>query len=122
SQIVAYWSLTILVVAEAVAGGFSDLLRLEYVVRIMAHLGYPDYVAYILGTWKLLGAVAVLTPRYPRLQEGAYAGMMFNYTGAVASHFGGSVGGGVVIPPFIFACMVAGSGPLRPPARRLSSS
>ena len=38
-----------------------------------------------LGIWKLLGAVALVIPRFPRLKEWAYAGVLFDLTGAVAS-------------------------------------
>ena len=53
----------------------------------MRQLGYPDYFAVILGVWKVLGGVAVLIPRCPRLKEWAYAGMFFDLSGASASHF-----------------------------------
>ena len=39
----------------------------------------------ILGIWKLLGFVALVIPRFPRLKEWAYAGVLFDLTGAVAS-------------------------------------
>jgi hypothetical protein len=49
-------------------------------------LGYPLYFVTILGTWKVLGAIAVIAPRFPRLKEWAYAGAFFNFSGAVISH------------------------------------
>jgi uncharacterized membrane protein YphA (DoxX/SURF4 family) len=82
------------------------------------HLGYPAYFLVILGVWKVLGAVALLVPRFPRLKEWAYAGAVFNYTGAVASHL--TVGDGAValIYPIIQLGLVGGSWALRPAARR----
>jgi hypothetical protein len=50
------------------------------------HLGYPLYFVTILGFWKVLGAMALLAPRFPRLKEWAYAGTFFEMTGAAASH------------------------------------
>ena len=50
------------------------------------HLGYPAYLATILGVWKLLGSTAILSPGHPRLKEWAYAGMFFTLTGAALSH------------------------------------
>ncbi len=35
--------------------------------------GYPVYFLKIPGTWKLLGAVALLDPRFPLVKEWAYA-------------------------------------------------
>ena len=63
-----------------------DILRLPPFFGILKHLGYPGYFSVILGVWKVLGSVAVLAPRFPRLKEWAYAGMFFNMTGAAASH------------------------------------
>jgi hypothetical protein len=95
-----------------------DILRLPPFFAIVEHLGYPGYFSVILGVWKVLGAVAVLAPRFPRLKEWAYAGMFFNMTGAVASHV--AVGDPVVtlIAPIIFSVLVAASWLLRPLARR----
>ncbi len=52
----------------------------------MIHLGYPSYFLVLLGTWKVLGAVALLVPGRPLLKEWAYAGAFFTYTGAMVSH------------------------------------
>lgn len=38
---VAYWIFTLLVVYEMTAGSLWDLLRIEYVRVVLAHLGYP---------------------------------------------------------------------------------
>jgi hypothetical protein len=40
----------------------------------------------ILGVWKLLGAITLLVPGFPRLKEWAYAGIFFGMTGAAVSH------------------------------------
>jgi hypothetical protein len=44
-------------------------------MEVMAHLGYPAYFVSILGVWRVLGDVAVLAPRLPRLKEWAYVGL-----------------------------------------------
>jgi len=41
---------------------------------MLTHLGYPIYLLTLLGTWKILGVVAVLIPKFPLLKEWAYAG------------------------------------------------
>lgn len=71
---VAYWVFTLIVAYEMAAGGIWDLLRIEYVRVIMAHLGYPMYVLTIIGVWKIPCAVVLLVPRFLRLKEWAYAG------------------------------------------------
>jgi len=52
----------------------------------VGHLGYPPYLLTILGTAKLLGALALLQNRLPTLREWAYAGFTINLLGATASH------------------------------------
>jgi uncharacterized membrane protein YphA (DoxX/SURF4 family) len=90
-RIIAYWVITIIIAAEFAVGGVMDILRLPPFFAIVKHLGYPGYFSVILGAWKVLGAVAVLAPRFPRLKEWAYAGLVFIYTGAAASRL--AVGG-----------------------------
>ena len=41
----------------------------------IVHLGYPLYFITIIGFWKVLGAITLLAPGFPRLKEWAYAGM-----------------------------------------------
>jgi DoxX-like family len=43
------------------------------------------YFFAILGIWKVLGVIAILVPRFPRLKECACAGIFFDLTGAAAS-------------------------------------
>src|SRR6267154_6370182 len=83
-------------------------------------LGYPMYFFAILGFWKVLGAIAILVPRYPRLKEWAYAGIFFDLTGAVASVAAvGSYGayGFHILAPLILTFITAASWALRPESR-----
>ena len=81
-----YWTATACVAAEMGVGGAWDIARLPFVADLVAHLGYPSYFLVLLGTWKVLGAAALLVPRRPLLKEWAYAGAFFTYTGAMISH------------------------------------
>ena len=67
-RIIAYWVTTALVVFELALGGAWDLLRVPQVRDLIERLGYPLYFLVILGIWKLLGAVALVIPRFPRTQ------------------------------------------------------
>jgi hypothetical protein len=50
-------------------------------------LGYPDYFAYSLIIFKVVGATAIMFPKLPAmLREWAYAGLMFSLIFAVISH------------------------------------
>jgi hypothetical protein len=82
----AYWVTTAFLVFNILAGGLAELAQLKGNAEGMLVLGYPLYVMTILGTWKVLGSIALLAPRFPRLKEWAYAGIFFNMSGAAVSH------------------------------------
>jgi hypothetical protein len=118
SRTIAYWVTTGLLAANLAVGGAWDVLRTPYVRAVIEHLGYPDYFLVIIGVWKVPGAAALLVPRFPRLKEWAYAGAVFTYTGAVASHLAVGDGAGALVPPLILTGLAAASWALRPSARR----
>ena len=55
-------------------------------VDMITHLGYPVYLLTLLATWKILGVIALLIPKFPLLKEWAYAGFFFVMSGAIFSH------------------------------------
>ena len=123
---IGYWATTIIVALELLAGGMTDLIHGpallfvgEPVVLVLAQLGYPVYLLKILGVWRLLGTIALLAPRFPRLKEWAYAGTFIELTGAAASW--AALGGGIgdLIWPLAFAVLTLASWALRPPSRIL---
>jgi len=86
ARTVAYWASTAFVVFNILSGGLAELMQLRGNIEGMQALGYPLHVMTILGVWKVLGSIALLAPRFPRLKEWAYAGIFFNMTGAAISH------------------------------------
>ncbi|MGH3321642.1 MAG: DoxX family protein [Streptosporangiaceae bacterium] len=118
TRTVAYWGATVLVVGELLLGGVWDILLTPGGRETMTQLGYPAYFAVIMGVWKVPGAAALLAPRFPRLKEWAYAGAIFTYTGAAASHLAVGQGAATVVLPLIFVVLAAASWALRPPNRR----
>jgi uncharacterized membrane protein YphA (DoxX/SURF4 family) len=115
---IAYWTATAVIAAEFATGGISDIFHLPPFGPALIQLGYPAYVGVILGTWKLLGTAAILAPGLPRLKEWAYAGMMFDLTGAVASYLATGGGPGDLAVPAVFMVFVVASWALRPASRR----
>jgi hypothetical protein len=116
---IAYWITTILV-AFSMSGGVAQLARVPGVVDgFVRVLHYPPYFVTILGLWKVLGAIAILVPRFPRLKEWAYAGIFFDLTGAAASS--AAVGGGVfhILAPLVVAVLAIASWALRPESRTI---
>ena len=121
TKIVAYWVLTVLIAVETLVGGVTDLIHgrtlLLYgppVVDIVTHLGYPVYFLGIIGVWKLLGGVTLLVPGYPRLKEWAYAGIVFELSGAVVSWFACEHNVRDAIAPMLLAFLALGSWALQP--------
>jgi uncharacterized membrane protein YphA (DoxX/SURF4 family) len=86
---------------------------------VMIDLGYPAYLATIMGTAKLIAAAVLLAPRLPRLKEWAYAGVMINMIGAGASHVAMHESLENVIVPAAFAGLALLSWAWRPSSRRL---
>ena len=116
---IAYWTTTILGPASFVIGGVLNLTQTEQVVATMNHLGYPAYFASILGLWKLLGAVAVVIPRFPRLKEWAYAGATFTWVMAIIAAYGAGEGAQVwSLPPALLGLLIV-SYVTRPASRRV---
>ena len=117
---VAYRVTTALLVSELAMGGIWDLLRLPMVRSEIERLGYPSYVLIILGAWKILGALALSIPRFPILKEWAYAGVVFDVTGALASHLAASyINPGQLVFLIAMLGITAVSWALRPASRRL---
>ena len=102
---VVYWASTVCAAIAVGGAGAADLLHIPAVMEALAHLGYPTYFATILGTWELLGAVAILAPRRSRVKEWAYAGMVFALSGAAVSH----AASGDPVPKILIPLMVLGA-------------
>ena len=120
---IAYWITTILVAFFIGGGGLAQVAHVKETVDGFVHiLGYPAYFVTILGVWKVLGPIAILVPRFPRLKEWAYAGIFFDLTGAAASCVAvGGYGayGFHVLAPLILAGLTVASWALRPASRTI---
>jgi hypothetical protein len=121
---VAYWLTTVFGPASFVVGGVMHLTRHPEVMASLEHFGYPAWFSTIIGTWKLLGAIAVVVPGVPLLKEWAYAGFFFLLTGAAASHAmsGDPLFGNTnfqIAPALFFLALTLASWALRPESRRL---
>jgi uncharacterized membrane protein YphA (DoxX/SURF4 family) len=122
AKTVSYWITTVLVVFF-MSGGVVQILQFRANPHgVVPELGYPMYFFAILGLWKVLGAIAILVPRFPRLKEWAYAGIFFDLTGAAAScaAVGGYGAYGFhVIAPLIITGFTVASWALRPESRKI---
>lgn len=114
---ITYRVTTVIILAESLAGGVLDLARQAPYFPVMLHLGYPPYFADILGMAKLLAVTTLLIPGLPRLKEWAYAGIMINMIGAIASHLAARDNPSNVIAPAAFAAITLVSWQLRQPTK-----
>jgi uncharacterized membrane protein len=83
---IIYWVATIFLSVGMLAGGIQQMLQIGGYNEIVTRLGYPLYMLSILGSWKILGVLAILLPKFPLIKEWAYAGFFFVMTGAAISH------------------------------------
>lgn len=119
ASLISYWTLTAVVVAECLVGGAMDLLRRPPFFPVLLELGYPAYLATILGLAKLAAGVIVAVPGLRRLKEWAYAGILINMVGAAASHLADHRAWSNLVAPLMFAGLALASWALRPADRRL---
>lgn len=83
---IAYWVCTGLLSALMLMSAITNIIVVPDAVTLLKdHLGYPVYIIPFLGVAKLLGVVALLFPRFPRLKEWAYAGFVIDLSGAMYS-------------------------------------
>lgn len=116
---IIYWIATLWLALGMTSTGIVQLLKIKEEVELMNGLGYPIYFLTIIGTWKLLGVVAILIPKFPLIKEWAYAGFIFNMTGAIFSHL--AVGGSALdfFGPSLLIVLSVTSWYFRPAERRL---
>src|SRR5438132_6894527 len=119
TKTIGYWATTGFLAVAVLSGGAAELIHRRDNIEGLVHLGYPAYLATIIGFWKVLGTTTILAPGFPRLKEWAYAGIFLNMTGAAASH---AVSGDALWHVIVTSCLVAlamASWALRPQSRTL---
>jgi DoxX-like family len=94
----------------------------QVVEGIETHLGYPAHFIALLGAWKLMGGIAIVIPRFPLLKKWAYAGMIFDLTGASVAHLASGDDVRHIVMPLVMCGLVAASWALRPESRKLTLS
>ena len=106
---IIYWVLTILLMVPGAGGGLVELFTSgpESIVKTMQLLGYPLYLMKILGFAKVLGGLAILTGKIPRLKEWAYAGFAINFLLTTASHVLADDSVNAIFPFLFFLALMA---------------
>lgn len=116
---VIYWIATIWLALGMTSSAVVQLMKIPEGVEGVRHLGYPAYLLTILGTWKILGVVTILAPKFPLVKEWAYAGFFFVASGAFVSHITMGDPIGEIFPSILLMILTVVSWYLRPESRKL---
>jgi uncharacterized membrane protein YphA (DoxX/SURF4 family) len=122
-----YWITTSLIALETLLGGVIDLTHGRpgvvsgpFVTQVVTSLGYPAYILAIIGIFKIPGAITIVVPGFLRLKEWAYAGIVFELSGAAASQAACGNWGNLIAPLSLLGLAIASWG-LRPASRILGA-
>jgi uncharacterized membrane protein len=118
---IIYWVATALLAVGMLGSGLAQIFHAKEMVDLVVPLGYPQYILYIIGTWKVLGVIAILVPGFQLLKEWAYAGFFFLMTGALVSHLAsGDYAVKAIAGPFMQTVFIILSWYFRPANRKIS--
>ena len=99
---ITYHVVTTLFCVFMLMDGVVGLLRVQEGQQMMIHLGYSFYMLSILGSAKVLGALAIFQNKFLLLKEWAYAGFTFHFLGAFASRIFVGDSFSLIISPLLF--------------------
>ena len=122
SNKIIYWIATIWLALGMLSTGIVQLLKEkdgQGGADMITHLGYPVYLLTFLGILKILGAIAVIIPKFPLLKEWAYAGFFFIMTGAIFSHIASGDPVNEILPALLLLILIVVSWYFRPAGRKI---
>jgi hypothetical protein len=103
---ITYWITTSIVSLMMAFAAYSYLTQ-DAVKQAFQHLGFPDYFRVELAFAKLIAAILLLAPVYPRLKEWAYAGLTIVFISAFIAHTVSGDPGSKISMPVIFLGILA---------------
>jgi uncharacterized membrane protein YphA (DoxX/SURF4 family) len=125
---IIYWISTVWLSSGMIATGILQLVKAKAEGALappgvygIQHLGYPVYFLTVLGVWKILGVIALLSPKFPLLKEWAYAGFFFIMSGAIYSHIACGDSFNEMYPSIILLVLTVISWYFRPAGRKIIS-
>ena len=118
---IIYWVTTIFLSIGMTAGGIQQICQIGGYNEIVSALGYPLYMLSIIGTWKILGVIVILVPKFRLFKEWAYAGFFFVMSGALISHLAVGQEFSQAIPSMILLVSTVLSWYYRPGERKFES-
>ena len=121
---IIYWIATIWLALGMASTAIVQLSKMKSGqggVNSITQLGYPIYSLTLIGAGKILGVIAVLVPKFPRLKEWAYAGFFFAMSGAIFSHITMGDGTIEILPALLLLVLTLVSWYFRPESRKVVS-
>ncbi len=103
-----YWTLLLLFSLMMLADGVAGLMLEKNGQQAMRQLGYPLYIMTITGAAKILGALALLQPKFRTLKEWAFAGFAIDFLGAAASVAFAGLGFVAMLPALVMTAVLFG--------------
>jgi hypothetical protein len=86
--------------------GIGNLIPFSHIESDLAHLGYPGYFRFILGTWKVIAAIVIAVPGWVWFKDLAYMGVLLELSGAAISRMAVGDGAGKIMLPLLLAGVV----------------
>lgn len=80
-----YWVFTGLLIPSLGYGSIMEVMGNPQSIEIITSLGYPAYLSPFLGVARILALIVIFSPKFSRLKEWAYAGLVFDIMGAIYS-------------------------------------
>lgn len=118
---IIYWIATLWLALGMTSTGIVQLIKMKDEVDNITKLGYPLYFLTLLGIWKILGVVVVLSPKLTLIKEWAYAGFFFSMSGAIFSHIASGNPLDKILPPLLLLVLTMISWYFRPAERKINS-
>jgi len=106
---ITYWIITGVMAAFILLGALIDVSNNPDAIALIRHLGYPAYFVPFIGAMKIVAVIAVLVPRFPKVKEWAYAGLVFDTGGAIFSHLSSGDGPDKWAPALLGLILVSAS-------------
>lgn len=118
---IIYWISTLWLALGMISTGIVQLIYMDEEVKMITNLGYPEYIIVLLGFLKIAGVIAILVPKFPIVKEWAYAGFLFNMTGALYSHLMSRAEMTELFGPSLLLVLTLLSWYFRPSGRKIES-
>lgn len=101
---IGYWVTTGLLTLGFLMSSMMYFTKNPQLVEGFQKIGFPLFMIPFLGLAKLLGAIGIINPWFPKIREWSYAGYTFVLLGATWLHISTQT---PFVSPLVFLALVA---------------